>query len=59
MPGDTDLAEVPQSVLIQLAHHLNDTPRKCLVYKTPRCSWPICKQGADPPPSNMGMMHLE
>jgi IS30 family transposase len=35
MTGDTDLAEVPQSALVQLAHHLNDLPRKCLGYKTP------------------------
>ncbi|MBB3424516.1 IS30 family transposase [Rhizobium sp. BK312] len=35
MPGDTDLAEVPQSALVQLAHHLNDLPIKCLGYKTP------------------------
>jgi len=35
MPDDTDLAEVPQSTLVQLAHHLNDLPRKCLGYKTP------------------------
>ena len=35
MPGDTNLAEVPQSALVQLAHHLNDQPRKCLGYKTP------------------------
>lgn len=35
MPGDTNLAEVPQSGLVQLARHLNDQPRKCLGYKTP------------------------
>jgi IS30 family transposase len=35
MPGDTDLAEVPQQELVQLARHLNDLPRKCLGYRTP------------------------
>lgn len=35
MLGDNDLAEVPQSALVQLAHHLNHLPRKCLGYKTP------------------------
>ena len=35
MPGDTDLADVSQQKLVQLAHHLNSLPRKCLGYKTP------------------------
>jgi|GEM_PF-1484397 len=34
-PISVSLAEVPQSALVQLAHHLNDLPRKCLGYKTP------------------------
>ncbi|MGO4441550.1 IS30 family transposase [Rhizobium sp. RAF56] len=35
MPGDTDLSNVAQQQLVDLAHHLNSLPRKCLGYKTP------------------------
>jgi IS30 family transposase len=35
MPGDTNLAVIPQRVLNQLARDLNDQPRKCLGYRTP------------------------
>lgn len=35
LPGDTDLTDVSQQKLVQLAHHLNSLPRKCLGYKTP------------------------
>ncbi len=35
MPGSTDLANMPQRALNQLARDLNDQPRKCLNYRTP------------------------
>jgi IS30 family transposase len=35
MPGDTDLSSITQQHLVELAHHLNSQPRKCLGYKTP------------------------
>jgi IS30 family transposase len=36
MRGHTVLAAVSQrDLMIQLARHLNDQPRKCLGYKTP------------------------
>ncbi|MNY68242.1 hypothetical protein D3C86_2059720 [compost metagenome] len=35
MPGDTDLAVIPQHALNRLARDLNNQPRKCLGYKTP------------------------
>lgn len=35
MPGDTDLSTITQQQLVDLAHHLNSQPRKCLGYKTP------------------------
>jgi len=35
MPGDTDIANVTQQQLTELAHHLNSQPRKCLGYRTP------------------------
>lgn len=35
MPGDTNVAVIPQRVLNQLARDLNDQPRKCLGYRTP------------------------
>ena len=35
MPGDTNLAAIPQRVLNHLARDLNDQPRKCLGYRTP------------------------
>lgn len=35
LPGDTDLAIIPQRLLNHMARDLNDQPRKCLGYKTP------------------------
>ncbi len=35
MPGDTDLSNITQQQLVDLAHHLNAQPCKCLGYKTP------------------------
>ncbi|MCQ1839233.1 IS30 family transposase [Neorhizobium galegae] len=35
LPGDTDLSNITQQQLVELAHHLNAQPRKCLGYKTP------------------------
>lgn len=36
LPGTTDLAFVSQRDLFQLTRHINDQPRKCLGYKTPK-----------------------
>lgn len=36
LPGSTDLAIVSQRDLLDLTRHINDQPRKCLGYKTPR-----------------------
>ncbi|KOF13368.1 transposase [Ensifer adhaerens] len=35
MPGNTDLAVIPQNALNRLARDLNNQPRKCLGYRTP------------------------
>ncbi|CDZ33821.1 TRm24 transposase, partial CDS, partial [Neorhizobium galegae bv. officinalis] len=33
--GNTDLSNITQQQLVDLGHHLNAQPRKCLGYKTP------------------------
>jgi IS30 family transposase len=35
LPGNTDLSNITQQQLVDLGHHLNAQPRKCLGYKTP------------------------
>ena len=51
MPGDTDLSNVAQQQLVELAHHLNSLPRKCLGYKTPaEVFMALCVNAADPVP---------
>ncbi|APO70427.1 IS30 family insertion sequence transposase domain-containing protein (plasmid) [Rhizobium gallicum] len=35
LPGDTDLSTITQRQLVDLAHHLNSLPGRCLGYKTP------------------------
>ena len=35
MPLDTDIASIPEDDLRRLVARLNDTPRKCLGYRTP------------------------
>lgn len=36
LPSDTDIARLPPKELQRLVERLNDTPRKCLGYRTPR-----------------------
>lgn len=36
LPRDANIASIDQDDLNELAHHMNNTPRKCLGFKTPR-----------------------
>lgn len=56
LPGDTDLSNITQQQLVELAHHLNAQPRKCLGYKTP--AEVFIAHLRESPTLQSGMMHL-